>query len=402
MSIIENIQFPLSAFGDLRTIELSPIIQNNFAQTVTNTEIGTIDVAGTGAVTHADAMVKVSTGTTAGSTAEWRTAQHAKYKAGLGGLFRGTAIFSAGVANSEQMLGLADTEGTYPAGASHLNGFGVGYNGTVFSFMRWSDDTLYPIAQSAWDDPMDGTGASGMTLDPTKLNVYFIQFQYLGAGAITLWIESDTTGKPVEAHTLHYANQNTVPSVENPNFHLMLHLLSDTSTTNLVASSASLAYFIEGKTRYTELQQPQFATGKQSKSSVTTEVALLTIRNKTTYNSLDNYLDIILESVNAAIEASSAANLGDIRLVKDATLGGTPSYSDISATDSIVEIDTAGTTVTGGKELFNFPLAGKNDREIINLTDYDIIIAPGQTVTIAGSSANNATIDGSILWKELF
>jgi len=403
MSKIESAEkLPLSAFGDMRVTELSPILQVNFAQTVTNTEIGGIGVSGTGAVAHESAMVKVSSGTTAGSSAEWETAQHAKYKAGFGGLFRGTAMFESSAANSEQMLGLADTEGTYPSGATHQNGFGVGYDGTVFSLMRWSDDVLYPIAQTAWDDPMDGTGASGMTLDPSKLNVYFIQFQYLGAGAITLWIESDITGLPVKAHTLNYTNQNTVPSVMNPNFHMMLHIVSDTSTTNLIARSASLAYFVEGKTKYTELQQPQFPTGRKEKTSVTTEIALFTIRNKSTYNSLTNFLDIVLESLSVAIEASGASNLGDVRLVRDATLGGTPSYTDINTTDSIMEIDVAGTTVTGGKDLLDTTLSGKNDREFIDLTNFDIILGPGQTITVAASSSSSATISGSILWKELF
>jgi hypothetical protein len=41
------------------------------------------------------------------------------------------------------------------------------------------------IASSAWNiDKMDGTGPSGMTLDPTKFNVYEIRFQYLGVGGV--------------------------------------------------------------------------------------------------------------------------------------------------------------------------------------------------------------------------
>jgi len=399
MTYIPRSDLPLSAFGDLRVVELSPIMQISFEYTVTNTEIGTIETTLSGAVTQENAMVKVSSGTTSGATAEWETSNHAKYRAGLGGLFRGTAMFTTGVANSEQMLGIADEDGS---SASHLNGYGVGYNGTTFSFLRWQNDVLFPVAQSAWDDPMDGTGASGMTLDPTKLNVYFIQFQYLGAGAITLWIESDATGLPVKAHTVHYANQNTTPSVHNPNFHMMAHVVSTTSTTDLIMRSASMAYFIEGHSSILELQQPQFSSEKKNKTSVTTETAILTIRNKSIYASKTNYVDLIIELVSASIEASSANNLGGVRLVKNATLGGTPSYTDISATDSLVDIDVAGTTLTGGKELMSFPLAGKNDREVIPLLDYDIILAPGDTITIAGESANSATISASLLWKELF
>ena len=67
-----------------------------------------------------------------------------------------------------------------------------------------------------------------------------------------------------------------------------------------------------------------------------------------------------------------------------------------------IEIDTAGTTVTGGKELGAGLLAGKNDGLRVPLIDNKIILNPGETLTIAGSSANSATIRAQITWRELF
>jgi len=131
-------------------------------------------------------------------------------------------------------------------------------------------------------------------------------------------------------------------------------------------------------------------------------VAIFTIRNKSTYVSKVNFTDLILERISTSIQVSSANNLGSVRLVKNATLGGTPSYTDINTSDSIVDFDVAATTVTGGKDLFNIDLAGKNDKEAENLVPYKIIIAPGDTVTFAGTSVSSATIKGSLLWKELF
>ena len=390
---------PTTAFGDVRTAELSPIFQNSFEYTVTNTEIGNIEVAGSGAVTQADAMLVCTTGATTGSTAEWESAHNAKYRAGLGGLFRGTAMFTTGVDGTEQALGLTDAEGS---NASFENGYAVGYSGTTFGFLRWQNDVLITVAQADWDDPMDGTGPSGMTLDPTKLNVYFIQFQYLGAGAIVLWVESDTTGRMVKAHTIQYANQNIVPSVYMPNFHPMLHVLNGTTTSNIVAKSASMAYFIEGKSKFLELQQPTFTSERRTKTSVTTEVAIFTIRNKTNYAAKLNHIDIVLAGLSSSIEAGANNNLGAVRVVKNATLGGTPSWTDIQATNSVCEIDTAGTTVTGGTTLLDSDLAGKNDRAAANLLGYEIIISPGSTITVAGLSAASATFKASLLWKELF
>ena len=390
---------PLTAFDDLRVAELTPIVQYSFEYTVTNTDLGIIEVAGSGAVTQANAMCVVSTGTTTSSTAEWESSRHVKYKSGLGGSNRFTAMFTAGVAGTEQMVGLADTEG---ASASHVNGFAVGYDGANFAFLRYQNDVLFPIHQTDWDDPMDGSGPSGMTLDPTKLNVYIIQFAYLGAGPLRLWISSSISGRMVLAHTLIYTNSNTTPSIYNPNFHLMAHALNRATTSDLIVKSASMAYFIEGRSNISELQQPQETTGQRTKTTVTTEVAIFTIRNKATYASKVNFIDIKLENLTVAIEANSANNLGRFRLVRNASLGGSPSYADINTTNSLVDIDVAGTTVTGGTELIGPQMAGKNDREITSLTDFDFIITPGDTVTLAGLSANSATMSGSLLWKELF
>jgi len=391
---------PLTAFGDLRTAELSPVFQTSFEYTVDNTEIGTSDNAVSGTTTQADAMCVVSTvGSTSGSHAQWRSAHNEKYRAGLGGLFRGTAMFSAGVSGTEQAIGLMDEDGV---SASHKNGYAIGYNGTEFGFFNWSNDSLNFTAMTTWDDPLDGTGESGMTLDPTMLNVYFIEFQYLGAGAIKIWVESDLTGKMFAAHTIQYANSFTVPSCYNPNFHINLHIQNGQTTENITAKTASVAYFVEGKTKHTEVQQPHFSSDKVETTTVTSEVALFTIRNKTTYASKTNFIDIVLEHMTSAIEAGATNNLGFVKLVKNATLGGSPSYSDINATNSVVEIDTSGTTVTGGTNLVGSSLAGKNDKDSVNIKDFDFILSPGDTITFAGSSANSATIHADLLWKELF
>jgi hypothetical protein len=401
MSFFKSIKIsePLTAFGDLRTAELSPVFQGSFEYTVDNTELNKNLVANGGTVTQANAMAVIGTSTTTASTARLHSKKRAKYRAGLGGLFRFTAKFTTPVAATIQYIGMADGHGS---GAEFINGLTVGYNGTTFGFQRWQNDVLFEVAQSAWDDPLDGTGASGMTLDQTKINVFQIRFQYLGAGAMELSIEDDTTGRFVVVHTILYANLNTTPSTYSPNYLLMIHVDNKETVSDIIVSCSSYAYFIEGKTTYTEVHQPLFSSGKQSTGSITTELAIFTIRNKSSYVSKTNYIDLILEAISVSIEASGANNLATIRVVKDATLGGSPSYSDISTTDSIVDIDVDGTLVSSGKELFNFGLAGKNDEIFHGLGEHKIYLSPGETITISAISAGTATVNANLLWKELF
>ena len=71
-----------------------------------------------------------------------------------------------------------------------------------------------------------------------------------------------------------------------------------------------------------------------------------------------------------------------VSFIRNATLGGTPVWTDIDTTNSVIEYDTNATTVTGGTVLFSFGLGnatGINQKfEIL-----DLQIEPGDTLTAA-------------------
>jgi len=388
-----------TAFGELLTAELHPQFQGSFEYTVNNTDLNTNSTVNGGTVTQALGMAVMSTSTTTESIAHFGSKKHAKYRPGLGGVDRFTALFSSPAAGTEQYIGLVDEEGVSEA---FKNGYVIGYDGITFGYHRFQNDTKITVPIADWDDPLDGTGSSLMTIDQTKLNVFFIPYQYLGAGAIRIYIESDKTGLPVLVHTENYVNNNTEPSTHNPNFHHAMLVNNGGTTSNIIMKSSSYAYFVEGKTSFIELHQPENSSGKKTKTLVTTEVAIFTIRNRSSYASKTNFIDIVLMGASASIEAASANNLGEIRVIKNATLGGVPSYSNINTNNSVIEIDTAGTTVTGGTELGSGLLAGKNDKLNRDLLSSKFIINPGETITFAGNSENSATFNARASWRELF
>jgi hypothetical protein len=391
-----------TAFGEDIAAQLMPQFQGSFEYTVSNTDLNTNTTANGGTVTQADAMAVCTTTTTTASTAMLQSQQHAKYKAGLGGLLRFTGLFTTPVAGTEQLIGIVDGNG---GSAAFNNGFMFGYIGTTFGIHRFANDVLTTVTQANWNIDTMGAGElnpSGMDLTHTNLNNYQIRFQYLGAGAIRFYIEDDLTGDFQLVHRINYTNNNTTPSVYNPNFHHTMWVDNGATVSNIILKGASYAYFIEGQTTFIELHQPHNATGLKEKTGVTTEVAIVTIRNKTTYATKDNFIDIFLHGVSVSVEASAANNLANLRLIKNATLGGTPSWTSINATNSVIEFDVAGTTVTGGKDLYPIPLAGKNDKEIQDVSLYRIILGPGESLTIAGSSENSAALRAGFIWHELF
>lgn len=387
-----------SAFGEQTVVELSPQWQQSFEYTVDNTALNENVITNGGTVTQATALAKIGTSITTASEARLKSTHHARYKAGFGGMARFSAMFTTPVAATFQYAGIVDERG---AVAEFKNGYAIGFNGTTPTVARFQNDVLFEVTQTNWDDKLDGSGASGVDMDFTKLNVFYIQFQYLGAGPMYFWTEDPDTGVPFIFHTIKYANANTTPSTYNPNYHMTLYVNNKATVSDLVVSCASYGYFVEGPTELVEFHQPQFTTGSVQATGVTTEVAIVTIRNKTTYAAKVNYIDILMERFGASIEAGAANNLGLVRAVKNATLGGTPVWNDINTTNSVVEFDIAGTTVTGGTELVSYPLAGKNDKAFENVIPYKFVIHPGESVTLAGSSAASATVNASPLWKEL-
>ena len=166
-----GISQPKTAFGELLVGQLSPQFQGSFEYTVDNTDLNTNTGVDGGTVTQASGMAVVSSSTTTASTALFQSKQHAKYRAGLGGLNRFTALFTSPVAATEQYIGIMDETGS---SAAFKNGYAVGYDGLTFGFHRFQNDSKITVTQADWDDPMDGTGPSGMTLYHTKLNIFHL------------------------------------------------------------------------------------------------------------------------------------------------------------------------------------------------------------------------------------
>ena len=120
---------PLTAFGDLRTTELTPLFQGSFEYTVDNTFLNTKALVNGGTVTQANAMAVAATSTTTGSSAQLSSRHHGKYRAGFGGLLRFSALFTTGGSGTEQYIGIIDELGS---SATFKNGFTVGFTGETF------------------------------------------------------------------------------------------------------------------------------------------------------------------------------------------------------------------------------------------------------------------------------
>jgi len=378
------VNLPLTAFGDERVATLRAEVGWTFNYNV-NSDLVTTTTTGGGSVTTSNSLAVLQTGAATSSSAAISTLSALRYSPGLGALVRMTAVFTTGVTGSSQLIGVGDSQ----------DGFFFGYVGATFGVLRRVNGTDDFIPQSSWNrDKFDGTGSSGVVLDPTKGNVYTIQYQWLGFGNINFFIESPQ-GISILAHRIEYPNNNVSPSILNPTLPLTAQVANTTNNTNMTLQTSSAMGLIEGDVGQA-LTTRNSAQG--SSTSVLTEGAILTILNKTTFQGKTNRVRILVDFVSVSSDGTQPVK---VRLVKNATLGGTPSFTDVSTNTSVVAFDTAGTTVTGGKTVLSFQLQ-RTDSVHLFVESLNMTLNPGETLTIAASSTAPAIVNASISWAEFF
>lgn len=246
-------------------------------------------------------------------------------------------------------------------------------------------ETWYP--QTSWNcDTMNGSGISGITLNPQTGNVYGIDLEYLGFGAIRFFIETNRNGNNPTIHPVHtisYANANTSTSVGNPSFPFTMAAYSAGSTSNLSVKVGSFAGFTGGAKILNGPHISHFNNITTAGSS--SYQAIFTIRNGRYYGGRSNQSVINLSSFAAAMKHTQPAT---IYLIRGGTLGGTPNFTSVSAT-SCAYIDTAATTITPAANsdiIFALPLAETGQ---LQLTFPDeVTLQPGETITLAAKTTS--------------
>ena len=173
-----------------------------------------------------------------------------------------------------------------------------------------------------------------------------------------------------------------------------IQAINTTNNTNIVVRCGSVGVFIVGKR-----ERIGSTYGVNNfKSVATTDTNIVTVRNNTTINGVTNQSQIRIRSLSVSTVAAVPVVF---KLIKNTTLGGVPAYTNIDATNSCAAFDVAGTTVTGGNVQFNTTV-GANGNVFVDLTEFDIFLAPSETLTctaatISGAAANHVV---AINWNE--
>lgn len=381
-----NVANRTSAFGELLTVQPSPKAAWRFDYGI-NTDLVTTTIANAGAVTATNSIASLATGTNAAGSAILNSVHRLRYMPGLGGVVRFTAIFSPGIANSQQIIGVGDAN----------DGFFFGFNGTQFGIMRRRNAVDEWSYQANWN-------GDAARFAPTRGNIYQIRYQWLGFGRIRFYVtDPDNDLGFANVHTIHYPNQNTGVSILNPTLPLYARVVNTGNTSNIVLQTASSVGFVEGNFGPTSNPLDVYRSRDASATFADVNVNhLLTIRNKTTFNSLANRLLVFLRSLSLGrTGAVGAAATTIYRIYKNATFAGALTYADVNATNSPVEVSTTTTTITSTETVAIFTLS---EGSLFIPFNGEVFLQPGETLTIGvvNSGVQSTDVSGTMNWAEEF
>ena len=340
---------------------------------------------------------RISVANTTAGTRVRQSKQRFNYQSGKSQLILCTFNLISLDANITKRVGYFDAN----------NGLFLETEGTTVNFVRRTSTSGSPVdnevAQASWNiDPFDGTGPSGITLDLTKTQILFIDFEWLGVGRVRMGFVID--GIIYYAHEFLNANSLTLVYMQTPNLPIRWEISNDGSgaASNLDCICAS----VQSEGGLNELGTVRYASsGVISADSAGTVYAVIGIQLKSEY--IGETIKILSTSL---IETTGSSNL-EWTLKLNPTVTGTFTYAD--QTNSAVQIATGGTaTVTNGIDIaggfFNSgqgnsggSVSGEvtsalNLGSLIDGTVDEIVLC---VKPLTGSS--NTDVWGGITWREL-
>jgi hypothetical protein len=381
----------LTAFGERLVAQVSPQAAWRFDYgTIPNSRLYNVVTANGGTATIDQSRLLLQTGTNVAGSAQLQSKNRLRYIPGVGGLIRFTAAFSSPKANSQQLIGLGDTQ----------DGFFFGYINTNFGIVRRRDGV------DNFENFFDWV-QNRLEINPLLGNIYQIRYQWLGYGFISFYIEhpSDIRAGFVPVHIIQYPNTSVLTNILNPTLPLFAEIKNTGNSTNLTLISPSALASIEG------LSNPGFnpldvfnSFDRSASFSDANNNHLITIRNKTTFGGAANRVPIEITDMSIG-RSQTGSPLTRIRLHRNATTAIALTYSDIDTNNSPVEASITTTTLTSSTPERQYVLTDTGTTQPhIPFSPGSLILQPGEslTVEVQNSLVQVVEVAATLNWKEMF
>ena len=324
----------LDAFGRQRVSEPFTLFdsQNRYAAD------NQFDVAttGTGTTTFLTNEAAVKMEVTSGGTGSVtrQSFRSFPYQPGKGLLVLATFVMDASTSvNLTQQVGYFNDQ----------NGVFFQRNGTTNSFVLRSFVTgvasdARTVTQANWNgDKLDGTGASGLTLDTSKSQILWMDFEWLGVGSVRCGFIIN--GQYITCHTFN--NANLIANVYMTTAILPVRYRISSVTAAVAASMKSICCTVISEGGFEQTSIDHVARRTTVLTTIgTTFLPLVSIRlasGRTGAVVIPNRVQVL---------PTTSQNY-EVALIKNPTLTGA-TWAATVPSDANVEFDVAATATTGG------------------------------------------------------
>lgn len=238
--------------------------------------------------------------TTSGSSIKRTTNRYHYYLAGSSNLARlSIACGDTGKVGNKRRWGVYDdNDGIF----FELNGTEVR---VVIRSSTTGSVTETPIPRAAWTDKLDGTGLSGFTLDVTKVNNYWADYSFSGAGRVRFGVY-EPNGTRLVAYTIEVGNVSPFPLIRTGTLPFRTENLNTAAT----GSGSELREVVMSMA--TESNPSDYTFWRSSDMevfgvSVTTDTHLMSVKSLATINSKHNAVQTFPEVLSVVATGGAVA-----------------------------------------------------------------------------------------------
>lgn len=293
----------------------------------------TTATGGTVTYTANESTVNLNVTTSSGSEVVRQTYRSFSYQPGKSLLTFNTFVMPTAQANQRIRIGYFSTQ----------NGVFLERDGTTVYIVRRTYVTGAAVdtrvAQTDWNgDKLNGTGDSGFTLDLTKAQILWNDFEWLGVGSVRVGFVID--GQTIICHTFQNANNLTAVYMTTA----ILPLRYEITNTGATAASATLKQICSsvisegGYEKKVALNVARMTTANSSIGSSFVPLVSLRLASGRTGA-------VVIPDGYSVLPTAASSVTFEVVLVKNPTLTGA---SWTSTTSTNVEADLSATSYTGG------------------------------------------------------
>lgn len=358
------------------------------------------EYVGAGSITSYDTLdgrIKLVTGTTNDGETLVRTHKYHMHPKGTG-LFSSflCSLGDVGKANVVREWGYFDA----------ANGIKFKLDGTTLSVSIHGTLTAGPVSievpQAEWNrDKLDGTGNSGMTLDVSKVNRYWIDIYRGVRFRIGVY---GANGSRITAHEF-YASNNSTLMVASTSLPLSFHQYNTG-----IPASASEFNFYEGVVQlesdgHPEKQTPYFESAGNVVTNVTTASWFPLVSIQPVNDSKHAIALLVATSVSSVLTGTETPGRVKVEVFKNASLTGATFAT--TKTGSFFVVDKTATAMTGGRAISEHMISGTDNIDMSKFCSYleenllQNIDGTKNTYTLAAKAiAGVCDCVGAVNWEE--